>query len=198
LFFFKLGNIFSTEDLFDSAKKTDFLTFRSTFDTVLRNHYPRIEGKIAIRFVECRSICIEAINLLSSLSPYGITNLSHDITHSETLPINAIPLFATANSNYQTILTNAVASANRVYQEFIASKEGKYFSGQVNNRKKGIKVDLFLCFIFKVIVIGDANGAILAYDALCLNQTLDDTTSLYGEGNLPEFLCCICHILVKD
>jgi hypothetical protein len=142
---FKLGNIFSTEDLFDSAKKTDFLSFRSTFDTVLRSHYPRIEGKIAIRFVECRSICIEAINLLSSLSPYGIANISHDITHSETLPINAIPLFATSNSTYQTTLTNAVESANKVYQEFITSKEGKYFSGQVNNRKKtGIKDGFFL------------------------------------------------------
>lgn len=32
-------------------------------------------------------------------------------------------------------------------------------------------------------MVGDANGAILAYDALCLNHNLDDTTSLYGEGN---------------
>ncbi len=135
-FFFSLGNIFSTEDAFGSAKKTDFLSFRTTFDTVLRNHYPRIEGKIAIRFVECRSICIEAINLLSSLSPYGMTSVSHDISHSETLPINAIPLFATSNPTYQTTLNNAVASANRVYQEFVTSKEGKYFSGQVKHEKK--------------------------------------------------------------
>ncbi|CAF1217175.1 unnamed protein product [Adineta ricciae] len=162
------GNIFSTEDSFESAKKTDFLSFRTTFDTVMHNHYPRIEGKIAIRFVECRSISIEAINLLSSLSPYGTADVSHDITHSETLPINAIPLFAISNPNYQTVLTNAIASANKVYQEFISSKEGKNFSGQV-------------------VVIGDANGAILAYDALCLNHNLDDTTSLYGEeGSTPR------------
>jgi hypothetical protein len=148
-FLFKLGNIFSTEDLFDSAKKTDFLSFRSTFDTVMRNHYSRIEGKIAIRFVECRSICIEAINLLSSLSPYGIANISNDITHSETLPINAIPLFAISNPNYQNTLTNAVASANRVYQEFLSSKEGKYFSGQVKNIKtKGIRREFFFYNFF--------------------------------------------------
>jgi hypothetical protein len=140
---FKLGNIFSTEDAFDSAKKTDFLSFRTTFDTVMRNHYSRIEGKVAIRFVECRSICIEAINLFSSLSPYGMTNMPHDISHSETLPINAIPLFATANPNYQTILSNAVASANKVYQEFITSKEGKYFSGQVIKRKEKGKLESF-------------------------------------------------------
>ncbi len=57
--------------------------------------------------------------------------MTYDISHSETLPINAIPLFATSNPGYQTTLTNAVASANKVYQEFISSKEGKYFSGQV-------------------------------------------------------------------
>jgi hypothetical protein len=43
-------------------------------------------------------------------------------------------------------------------------------------------------FFFKVIVIGDANGAILAYDALRLNQNFDDTTSLYGEGNLLDLV----------
>jgi len=41
-------------------------------------------------------------------------------------------------------------------------------------------------FFVKVVVIGDANGAILAYDALCLNHHFDDATSLYGEGNLSE------------
>jgi hypothetical protein len=101
----------------------------------MRNHYPRIEGKIAIRFVECRSICIEAINLLNNLSPYGALNTTFDISHSETLPINAIPLFATSSPSYQTTLTNAVASANKVYQEFISSNEGKYFSGQVSLEK---------------------------------------------------------------
>ncbi|CAF1375393.1 unnamed protein product [Adineta steineri] len=162
------GNIFSTEDAFISAKKTDFLSFRSTFDTVMKSHYSRVEGKIAIRFVECRSICIEAINLLSSLSPYGTLNTTYDISHSETLPINAIPLFATSNSGYQSSLTNAVASANKVYQDFLSSKEGKNFSGQV-------------------VAIGDANGAILAYDALCLNHSFDDATSLYGEdGSTPR------------
>lgn len=98
----------------------------------MRNHYPSIEGKIAIRFVECGSICIEALNLLSSLSPYGTTNMPHDITRSETLPINAVPLFAISNPNYQYILSNAIESANKVYYEFISSKEGRNFSGQVN------------------------------------------------------------------
>ena len=98
----------------------------------MKSHYSQIEGKIAIRFVECRSICIEALDLLNSLSPYGSSNISHDITHSETLPINAIPLFAISNPNYQSVLTNSIASANQVYQEFLTSKEGRFFSGQVN------------------------------------------------------------------
>lgn len=42
-------------------------------------------------------------------------------------------------------------------------------------------------FVFlQVIIIGDANGAILAYDALCLNHIFDDATSLYGEGIIPD------------
>jgi hypothetical protein len=161
VFFFlsSLGNIFSTEDSFDSAKKTDFLSFRTTFDTVLRNHYSHIEGKIAIRFVECRSICIEAINLLSSLSPYGVSTLSSDLTHSETLPINAIPLFAISNPNYQTVLTIAVASANKVYQEFLSSKEGKNFSGQVNtcvhDQLLETRGNTRMIFLFLVIQSGD-------------------------------------------
>ena len=43
-------------------------------------------------------------------------------------------------------------------------------------------------FVLKIVVIGDANGAILAYDALCSNHSLDDTTSLYGEGNLDDLV----------
>jgi hypothetical protein len=37
-------------------------------------------------------------------------------------------------------------------------------------------------FALQVVIIGDANGAILAYDALCLDSTLDGTSSLSGEG----------------
>jgi hypothetical protein len=73
-----------------------------------------------------------------------MTNMSLDISHSETLPINAIPLFAISNPNYQTILNNAIASANNVYQEFLTSKEGKYFSGQVKNIEKRIFLSFFL------------------------------------------------------
>lgn len=139
--FVQLGNIFSTEDSFSGAKKTDFLSFRATFETVVRHHYPRFEGKIAVRFVECHSICIEAIELLHNLSPYAALATTYDITHSETLPINAIPLFATSNPRYQTTLTNAVVSANQVYQEFIASAEGKHFSGQVRSSTKRCSFD---------------------------------------------------------
>ncbi len=71
--------------------------------------------------------------------------MSLDISHSETLPINAIPLFAISNPNYQTILNNAIASANNVYQEFLTSKEGKYFSGQVKNIEKRIFLSFFCC-----------------------------------------------------
>ncbi|CAF1223857.1 unnamed protein product, partial [Didymodactylos carnosus] len=157
------GNIYSTEDTFESAKKTDFLSFRSTFDNVVRNHYPHIEEKVAIRFVSCEAICTEAISVLSSLSPYGVST-TKDMVYNENLPLHAIPLFATSNPYYHSKLSNTVGTANKVYNEFVTSKEGKNFCGQI-------------------VVIGDSNGAILAYDAMCLNRNLDDNTSLYGDDS---------------
>ena len=130
------GNIFSTEDSFIGAKKTDFLSFRSTFDTILQHKYTKLQGRIAIRFVECRSISIETIELLHRLSPYGALAPSSNVTHSETLPINALPLFAVANPNYQKTLSDVITSANQIYQEFLSSNEGKYFNGKVKFKQK--------------------------------------------------------------
>ena len=53
-------------------------------------------------------------------------------------------------------------------------------------------------------MVGDANGAILAYDALCLNHNLDDTTSLYGEGNRSNdfrhvrIICLFVYVQKED
>jgi hypothetical protein len=55
-----------------------------------------------------------------------------------------------------------------------------------------------MILFWKVVIIGDANGAILAYDALCSNNNLDDTNSLYGEGNLSYFVFLGCHTTVGE
>ena len=65
----------------------------------------------------------------------------------ESVPLGAIPLLATAQSEYWDAVGKTVMAANQVYQEFLRSEEGHGFNGQV-------------------IFIGDSLGSILTYDAL--------------------------------
>lgn len=67
---------------------------------------------------------------------------------NDTIPIGAIPLLASASSDYEEAVSRVVTNANQIYQEFVKSEEGKGFSGQI-------------------CLIGDSVGSILAYDALC-------------------------------
>lgn len=90
--------------------------------------------------------------LLFSLSPYSFdmspSCMDAPQVTNDTIPIGAIPLLASASSDYDEAVSRVVTNANQIYQEFIKSEEGKGFSGQI-------------CFI------ADSVGSILAYDALC-------------------------------
>ncbi|XP_011632532.1 protein retinal degeneration B isoform X7 [Pogonomyrmex barbatus] len=135
-----------------TAKKSDITTFRGAFESVMRQHYPSMVGHISVKFVACPSICTEALGILSSLSPYSFDMSPScmdvpQVTH-DTIPIGAIPLLASSNSEYQDAVSRVVMSANQVYHDFIKSNEGKGFNGQI-------------CFV------GDSVGSILTYDALC-------------------------------
>ncbi|KAK7871835.1 hypothetical protein R5R35_006433 [Gryllus longicercus] len=135
-----------------TAKKSDITTFRGAFECVMRQHYPSMVGHIAIKLVSCPSICTEALGVLSSLSPYSfdVSPSSVDspqVTH-DSIPIGAIPLFASSSPEYQDTVSKVINAANVTYQEFIRSDEGRGFCGQI-------------CFI------GDGVGSILGYDALC-------------------------------
>ncbi|XP_032681683.1 protein retinal degeneration B isoform X3 [Odontomachus brunneus] len=135
-----------------TAKKSDIMTFRGAFESVMRQHYPSMVGHVCIKFVSCPSICTEGLGILSSLSPYSFDVSpscmdAPQITH-DTIPIGAIPLLASSSSDYQDAVSRVVMGANQVYHDFIKSDEGKGFSGQI-------------CFV------GDSVGSILTYDALC-------------------------------
>ncbi|XP_035721688.1 protein retinal degeneration B-like isoform X2 [Vespa mandarinia] len=135
-----------------TAKKSDVTTFRGAFESVMRQHYPSMVGHVSIKFVSCPSICTEGLGVLSSLSPYSFdmspSCMDAPQVTNDTIPIGAIPLLASASSDYEEAVSRVVTNANQIYQEFIKSEEGKGFSGQI-------------CFI------GDSVGSILAYDALC-------------------------------
>lgn len=46
-------------------KKTDVHTFASSFDAVIRQHYPALTGHLSVRLVECTSVCSDALAVLS-------------------------------------------------------------------------------------------------------------------------------------
>jgi len=48
-----------------TAKKSDITTFRGAFESVMRQHYPSMVGRIAIRLISCPSICTEGLGILS-------------------------------------------------------------------------------------------------------------------------------------
>ncbi|XP_071449416.1 protein retinal degeneration B [Hetaerina americana] len=135
-----------------TAKKSDVTTFRGAFESVMRQHYPSMVGHINIKLVSCPSICTEGLGVLSSLSPYSFdvspscTDTPH-VTH-DSIPIGAIPIFATSTPEYHEAVSRTINAANAAYQEFLRSDEGQGFSGQI-------------------CLIGDSVGAILGYDALC-------------------------------
>ncbi|XP_043676418.1 protein retinal degeneration B isoform X1 [Vespula pensylvanica] len=135
-----------------TAKKSDVTTFKGAFESVMRQHYPSMVGHVSIKFVSCPSICTEGLGVLSSLSPYSFdmspSCMDAPQVTNDTIPIGAIPLLASASSDYEEAVSRVVTNANQIYQGFIKSEEGKGFSGQI-------------CFI------ADSVGSILAYDALC-------------------------------
>lgn len=172
------GNLLDMHiDHVQASKRSDFSTFKMTFEHVMRTHYPGALNHIAFRLVSCPQICTETVNLLASLSPYGLdpqTPKSQEASlwTQDFVPLGAIALFASSNPEYHEGVNKMVAKANLVYQDFLTSGEGKGFTGQV-------------------CLLADSTASIMAYDALTsasLNcgrglSTYDSNSSLNMEGN---------------
>ncbi|XP_076054532.1 retinal degeneration B isoform X3 [Oratosquilla oratoria] len=150
-----------------TAKKSDIITFRGAFESVMRQHYPQMVGHVAIRLVVGPTICGDGLNVLSSLSPYGIdaSPVGGEVTCGDNLPVGAIPLMATSAPEYEESVLKLNTSLNAAYHEFLRSEEGHGFNGQV-------------------CLIGDSVGGILCYDVLCRGH---DQPGKFGSStNIPE------------
>ncbi|XP_043940084.1 membrane-associated phosphatidylinositol transfer protein 1 [Protopterus annectens] len=150
------GNILDKSGGDLNSKQGDLQTLSSVFDTVMRLHFPEALGHIALRLVPCPPVCAEAYSLVSNLSPYSYDGdcLSSSQDH---IPLAALPLLATSSLHYQDAVSMVITRANQVYHDFLRSKEGMAFRGQV-------------------VLIGDCVGGILGFDALC-------HTGLAGPGS---------------
>lgn len=48
-----------------TAKKSDVTTLRGSFENVMRQHYPTMIGRIAVKLVPCPAIVTSALSILS-------------------------------------------------------------------------------------------------------------------------------------
>jgi len=129
-----------------AVRKSDVTTFRGAFESVIRQHFPALVGRLVIKCVPCPSICSTALASVTSMSPYSFDRSAE--VSNERLPVHCLPLLATASPSYFKSVDQVIVAANRVYQDFLGSEDGSGFSGQV-------------------CLIGDSVGSILSYDALC-------------------------------
>lgn len=166
------GNITCT----DASKSTDFIHFKSTIESMVRNNYSNFSDRIAYRLVSCDPICKESLMMLSTLSPiaagepvtswndknnFAERSAAEAFSLNENLPFSTIPLLISANQvKYKENLIKFVRQCNKIYNEFLNSTEGNMFHGQV-------------------VLIGDSVGSLLVYDALCLNtiSNFDESSS---------------------
>ncbi|CAL4117248.1 unnamed protein product, partial [Meganyctiphanes norvegica] len=155
-----------TSDL--NTKKSDLTTFKGALETVMRQHYPHMVGRVAIRLVSAPAICSDSLNVLSSLNPYGLDSspVCGEVNGGDNVPVSAVPLLAAGSPEYEDSVSRVVASANVQFHEFLRSEEGHGFQGQV-------------------CVIGDSIGGVMAYDALCRGSGGDPSRGGVS-NNIPE------------
>lgn len=48
-----------------TAKKSDVTTLRGSFENVMRQHYPSMIGRIAVKLVSCPAITTSSLSILS-------------------------------------------------------------------------------------------------------------------------------------
>ncbi|XP_064461362.1 protein retinal degeneration B-like isoform X2 [Ornithodoros turicata] len=148
------------------SKAADLATFTSAMESAVRQHYPSMAGRIALRLVPCPAPCSEALAVLSNLSPYSFQASPSAVDgstfrHQDSIPLGALPLFAISSPEYPDHISRMVSSANQAYHDFLKSEQGLGFTGQV-------------------ALIGDSMGSVLGFDALCRTNQMN---SRYGSEN---------------
>ena len=143
-----------------AVRKSDVTTLRGAFESIMRQHYQGLVGRLVMKCVACPNICDEALSVLSSLSPYSTNSSLHA---NDRLPLSCIPVLAASSPQYQHHVNTLIAAANKEYQDFLESEDGYGFCGQV-------------------CILADSVGSLLAYDALC-REPMTRTDTSEGEDD---------------
>ena len=83
-----------------AVRKSDVTTLRGAFESIMRQHYQHLVGRLVMKCVPCPNICEAALAVLSSLSPYAGTG---SLTANDRLPISCVPVLAASDPSYQVI-----------------------------------------------------------------------------------------------
>jgi hypothetical protein len=107
----------------------DVHTLRSTVDSLIIAHYPQLLGRVSVQLVACdNSLVTNALSSLSMLCPYGGDMLLFDGFCHPAL----VSLMATEGDIFEQAVSKSIEKANRVYDQFITSDDGRRFSGEVH------------------------------------------------------------------
>ncbi|KAH7956454.1 hypothetical protein HPB52_009918 [Rhipicephalus sanguineus] len=163
------GNVLDSGAEGPTPKTADLATFRAAMDSAIRQHYPTMLGRVALRLVSCPAPCAEALAVLSNLSPYSFQASPSAVDggafrHQDSIPLGALPLFAVSSPDYPDLVSRTVCAANQAYHDFLKSEQGQGFAGQV----------------LSILLITITVGSILGFDALCRAAQLG---SRYGSEN---------------
>ena len=83
-----------------AVRKSDVTTMRGAFESIMRQHFQHLVGRMVMKCVPCPNICEAALAVLSSLSPYAGTG---SLTANDRLPISCVPVLAASDPSYQVI-----------------------------------------------------------------------------------------------
>ena len=89
-------------------------------------------GRVATKLIPAPSICANSLNLISSLTPFGVDlNVGKEASYGEQVPVGSLPILSTLTPEYQEALSKTIFDLNSAYYEFVHSEEGQGFMGQV-------------------------------------------------------------------
>ena len=112
-------------------KMIDFQTFVDLLRETARHHFRGASSRLAFRPVPCPNFSSGTLQVLQGLDPWSWSSSPPGALVFSHYCMAVLPLLVTESSEYLAGLGTLVATANGAYQEFLASEEGRGFTGQV-------------------------------------------------------------------
>eukprot|EP00794_Sanderia_malayensis_P014394 gene14394-15893_t len=132
------------------SKSRDFKTFHSVFTSMGSLLYPSTSQSVALRLVECPSVCPEIVENLRKISVCSEEKAgSGDFGWlPPTFPLSCVPLLLVSSLEFYQGIEAVIREGNAIYQEFLESSKLETHE-------------------IKVCILADCVGAMLVYGALC-------------------------------